>query len=431
MNRLKSVWNVACVLWAKWRSRQVVVMGDDKSGVNDESGQPGKNQLSENKKKKNERSGCLMAELKEYLLSHYEFRYNVLTEVTEMRPVQGQDRRFRVANQRELNSLCIDIRMQGIDCWDKDLSRYINSTKVEEYHPFQLYLDELPEWDGVDRVTELALRVSDNELWVRSFCRWMLALTAQWKGMTGVHANSVAPMLISSEQGMLKSTFCKSIVPDSLKDYYMDSFDLSSQGQAELKMALMGLINLDEFDKFSSHKMPLLKNIMQTSSLNLRKAHQKNFRSLPRIASFIGTSNKKDLLADPTGSRRFVCVEPLHKINCDGIVHDQLYAQLKAALEKGERYWFVEAEEKEIQQHNASYYRQSLEEELFFSSFRAARVGEPCSLLSLSEIFKLLKQKNPSVMRGINPVHFGQALVSSGVLRKHTRDGNRYCVICL
>ena len=32
-------------------------------------------------------------------------------------------------------------------------------------------------------------------------------MTAQWMGVTGSHANSVAPLLISTEQGYFKSTF--------------------------------------------------------------------------------------------------------------------------------------------------------------------------------------------------------------------------------
>lgn len=37
---------------------------------------------------------------------------------------------------------------------------------------------------------------------------------------------------------------------------------LTSQGQAE-DAGKMGLLNMDEFDKYADNKMPLLKNLMQ------------------------------------------------------------------------------------------------------------------------------------------------------------------------
>ena len=101
-----------------------------------------------------------------------------------------------------------------------------------------------------------------------------------------------------------------------------------------------------------------MKNLMQMASLSLCKAYQKNYRVLPRIASFIGTSNRKDLLTDPTGSRRFICVEVEHPIDCEAIEHEQLYAQLKVAILSGQRYWFTKEEEQELQKSNLSFYRQ-------------------------------------------------------------------------
>ena len=87
-------------------------------------------------------------------------------------------------------------------------------------------------------------------------------------------------------------------MPDVLKAYYTESYDLGP-ASAEAKLAACGLINLDEFDKLSASKMPLLKNLMQTSALNIRKAYKRSASALPRIASFIGTSNREDLLVDP------------------------------------------------------------------------------------------------------------------------------------
>ena len=90
-------------------------------------------------------------------------------------------------------------------------------------------MDELPPWDGIDRLTPLARRVSALPLWIKGFHTWMLGLAAQWTGKTGVHANSVAPILISAEQGRMKSTFCKSLMPRVLQRYYMDNLKLTSE----------------------------------------------------------------------------------------------------------------------------------------------------------------------------------------------------------
>lgn len=389
----------------------------------------------ETKEGKEKDTSCKTKNLTEnvesFLKSHYDFRYNVLTEETEFRSLERMSEGFQSVNQRVLNTLCLEAHEAGIACWDRDLSRCIYSTRIVDYHPFRLYLDELPKWDGVDRVLALARRVSENPLWEKEFRIWMLGMTAQWMGIMGDHANSVAPLLISTEQGYLKSTFCKSLLPSVLQRYYMDKVDLTSQGNVERRLAEMGLLNLDEFDKYSPAKMPLLKNLMQMASLSLCKAYQKNYRSLPRIASFIGTSNRKDLLTDPTGSRRFICVVVEHPIDCKAIEYEQLYAQLKEEVLSGERYWFTKEEEQELQRNNLSFYRQGPVEDVLRSCFRSVEKGEECELLSAADIFQCLKKKNPAAMRGANPASLAQILVTVGIERKHTKFGNVYRVIAV
>lgn len=262
----------------------------------------------------------------------------------------------------------------------------------------------------------------------------MLGLAAQWTGKTGKHANSVAPLLVSTRQGCLKSTFCKSLMPDSLSRYYSDEVELTSRSNVTRKMSEMGLLNLDEFDKYSIGKMPLLKNLMQMADLNLCKAYQKNFRNLPRIASFIGTSNRFDLLSDSTGSRRFLCVEVKEKINCSHIEHKQIYAQLKQELSNGARYWFTAEEEQELQEHNRTFQRRNMTDEVLFSCFRPATEKDTKEMvhnLSAADIFKALKKQNPAAMRGVNPNSFAQLLSPAGFVRKRGRYGNFYPVVQL
>lgn len=325
---------------------------------------------------------ALSGDIEEFLTSRYDFRYNLLTDETEFRPAGQRTATFTPVGKRELNTFCIEAHAEGIPCWDKDLNRYVYSTYIPAYHPFLLYMDELPDWDGKDRLAALACRVSSRLHWVRGFHTWMLGLASQWMGVSGLHANSVAPVLVSREQGRRKSSFCRALMPDVLARYYTDNLKLTSQGQAERMLAEMGLLNMDEFDKYADNKMPLLKNLMQMSVLNIRKAYQQNFRQLPRIASFIGTSN-----------------------------------------------WFTKPEEEELQWHNEAFYRVSLVEEAVHSLFRTPLPAEKSFDLTAADIFDELQKTHPALMRGSNPMQFGSVLLRVGLKRRHTKYGNVYEVV--
>ena len=396
---------------------------------------------------KKAKSSSLMQEVTAFLTSRYRFRFNVLTEETEVAEVTNNipdtHLRYTKVDERWMNTLSMEAIETGIDCWDRDIQRFVRSRRISEYHPFTAYFEQLPEWDGTDRVSALARRVSDNPIWVNGFHRWMLGLSAQWmqfhpdtnnanRANSINRANSVAPLLVSSRQGLGKSTFCRLLMPDVLKAYYTESYDLGSPASAEAKLAAYGLINLDEFDKLSASKMPLLKNLMQASALNIRKAYKRSASALPRIASFIGTSNREDLLVDRTGSRRFLCVSLEHAIDCTTPVeYEQLYAQLKAELLSGERSWFNKEEEQAIQQHNALFYKHIPEEEVFRLCFRfATQEDHPQEVLTLSatQLFERMKSAHPSVMRGMTAYSLSRILPQLGE-RVHTAKGNVYRVV--
>ena len=368
-------------------------------------------------------------DMETFLSMHYQFRFNVLTGMTEYRVKQEGCADFRVLDERERNTIFMKLKGEKLKCTFSGLLRYIHSSLIEEYHPFKSFFSNLPSWDGRDHVSELAARVSDNPLWIKGFHRWMLAVVAQWQGLDTVHANSVAPVLISTEQGMMKSTFCKSLMPECLQAYYTDRIDMTSEGCLENKLALMGLINMDEFDQIPTNRMAQLKNLMQTPSITIRQAYKKNFRQLPRIASFIGTSNRKDLLTDPTGSRRFLCIEVMQKIDCTSLDINQVYAQLKTELANGERYWFTSEEEQEIQENNSPYRQVRPEEELLLSHYRIPMEGEAYEMLSLVEMLNELRSEYAPLLRHCDYKLFGCFLQAAGMERVHTRQGNRYKVV--
>ena len=368
------------------------------------------------------------ADIISFLNRTCELRFNVLTECTECR-LKGEDS-FHPLTDRIRNMLCVQAQDAGISCWDRDLNRLIESARVPNYHPFRGYFATLPAWDGRDRLTDLAARVSTDEKWRRHFHRWMLGLAAQWAGFgDGMHAHSVAPLLVSDQQGMGKSTFCRALMPAELTAYYTDSVNLNQQDKLERHLIEMGLINLDEFDRIPASRQPQLKNTMQLSALSIRRAYKKHTSNLPRVASFIGTSNSRELLTDHTGSRRFICVMVERPIDVSDLDHAQIYAQLKAELEAGEQYWFSKEEETEIQLANQPFYRTSPAEEVIRCHFRAPREGEASRLCSLPELAEELRKLSPGQTTEIKLRALAQSLVAAGIQRIHTSAGNRYRVV--
>ena len=404
-------------IWKKWFGKKIELMCEE---TLPEILEP---MLTDEKKK----LPSLLHRLEEYLFGKYDFRFNVLTEQAEFRTKGEGD--FHQVDQRMMNTFCMESREEGINCWDRDISRLLFSQKVDDFHPFRQYVEDLPQWDGVDRVSELARRVSSLPVWVNGFHRWMLGMVAQWMGLDGQCANAVAPLLISTQQGRCKSTFCSILLPKELQKFYIDKFDITSVSGCEQKLSHFGLINMDEFDRYGLRTMATLKNLMQLKKLNFRKSHRSYYSQLPRIASFIGTSNQKELLTDTTGSRRFICVEVLGEIDCTLPEYVQLYAQLKSELLAGERYWFSSEEEREIQEHNRSFYKHAPEQEIFFRCFRLPSEEEQGVQLSSTEIFCRLQKKFPAALRGCNVVNMGKMLMALGVERVRTRNGSAYRVV--
>ena len=385
--------------------------------------------------KKSEKAGkatnwsqTMTLQLKKYLEEHFIFRYNSLTGATEFRR-KNDTGCFHAINDREMNGFIVDARLEGIPCWRSDIPTLVLSSKVEAYNPFHLYVQELPEWDGVDRVTSLLLRVSDNELWLKGGRCWLRAMLSQWSGEKRLHANVLTPILISGKQGLSKSTFCQLLMPDSLRGYFLDNLNLAASTSPERKLVKNGLINLDEFDKIKEGQQATLKNLLQMTNVPVFHGKRLGWENEPRLASFIATTNSYQILTDPSGSRRFLCVEVLKPISEQPLEHKQIYAQLSAELASGEPDYLNREEEKLLQMQNKAYYRQSLLEDVFYNCFRRPQDSENGIWLTAAEIYKVLHHFNSAALKDVSARQLSLRLSAMGFCPKHSAFGNRYYVL--
>lgn len=366
----------------------------------------------------------------EFMQRRYEFRFNTMTTMTEYRERNAFCFYFRPLTNRVRNSIAMNARQEGLNLWDRDVIRYLDSDRIPLYNPIEDFLFGLDiRWDGRDRIRELAKRVPcDNRHWPDLFYRWFLNMVAHWRQTDRRYANCTVPLLVGP-QAYRKSTFCRSLLPPELQAYYTDRIDFSNKRDAELSLNRFALINMDEFDQNGASQQAFLKHIIQKPTINIRRPHGTATQEMRRYASFIGTSNHKDLLTDTSGSRRYIVVYLTGPIDCSPIDYEQLYAQAMHDLSKGERHWFDTEEEKVMTEHNQEFQVMSVAEQLYHEYFRAAEEGEEYEQLMAIEILEQLKRDSKMNVSICSIVEFGRILQKNKVPSVHTKRGNFYKVV--
>ena len=366
----------------------------------------------------------------EFMQRRYEFRYNTMTTVTEYRERNTFCFYFRPLSSRVRNSIAMNARLEGLSLWDRDVVRYLDSDRIPIFNPIEGFLFGLDvRWDGHDRIRELAARVPcNNRHWADLFYRWFLNMVAHWRQTDRKYANCTVPLLVGP-QAYRKSTFCRSLLPPELQAYYTDRIDFSNKRDAEISLNRFALINMDEFDQNRVNQQAFLKHILQKPIVNVRRPHGTATQEMRRYASFIGTSNHKDLLTDTSGSRRYIVVDVTGPIDCSPIDYEQLYAQAMHDLYKGERYWFDPEDEKVMNESNQEFQVMPIAEQLFHEYFRAATEGEECEQFLAIEILEQVQHDSKIRVSDCNIIQFGRILQKNRVPSVHTKRGNVYRVV--
>ena len=370
-------------------------------------------------------------DMAQFVMENFEFRHNIVRDLYEYRR-NGDSDGWKLVDNRQMNSINCRIQDDGeIFCLSSYVRQRVESDLAVDYHPVREYLSKVRgQWDGAtDYIGDFARRISQSDYCQRMVRIWLRAVVAQWLGVGGHHANSVMLLLVSQQQGLGKSTFFASMLPKEIADYYTDDFNLKAKGNAYRKMVEFALVSLDEFEKIGHKKMPELKSMMQTTKPSFIGAYKKNFNHLPRIASFVGTTNERHVLTDRTGSRRFLVLEPDGFINAEDISHDQLYAQLLHEVEEQHLpHWFTKEEEAEMERHNKEYYVLDAVERLFLQYFTIPEQEDEGVFMSGAEMIRELSKHSKKTMEHVTTNSFGRSMTRLGVKRVGRHDTDGYIV---
>lgn len=367
------------------------------------------------------------------LESRYDFRYNTVMKFVEYMPKDKGWYGYQPVEPRVQKRMTLEVQLADIRVSIKDVRNFLESDYIKNYNPIDEYLFQCyDKWDGKDHIRALARTVpTANPHWADWFYTWFLGMVDQWRGYSHrQYGNSVAPLLIS-KQGYNKSTFCRRLLPPELQWGYSDNLILSEKRQVYQAMAQFMVINLDEFNQISPQvQQGFLKNLIQLPTLKYKPPYGSHVMEFPRLASFIATSNMKDILSDPSGNRRFIGVELTGPIDVSVRPnYQQLFAQALSALNNGEKSYFDAQQVKLIMKSNSQFEVIQPIDQYFLLYFELVEDEKEGDYLTAAEIFDYLKKQIGSSLKVNSLMGFGRKLANMSEL-KHKRfaDGMKYLV---
>ena len=373
------------------------------------------------------------SEIEAYLSTHYEFRYNTVLGRTEYR--SKNDAHFSKVGRYEINTLRREIDNDiGIISSSDNLYSIIESSFSPRINPIQEYFKALPLVDigcdeGNSNISSLSLKaipelascvvVRNHEKWLPYLTKWLVAVVAN--AMDDRECRNHTCLVLTGEQGKFKTTFLDLLCPPALHGYSYTGKIYPQEKDTLIYIGQNLIVNTDDQLKaLNKRDENELKNLITCPMVKYRIPYDKYVEEHPHLASFVASVNGNDFLTDPTGSRRFLPFEVL-SIDIErakAISMDKVYAEAKALLNAGFRYWFDDDEIAELYRESEDFQVQTAEMELLLRCFEKPTEDENYLLMTTTEILTYLGiyTHQPLVAK-----RMGEALKKAGYIKVSKR----------
>ena len=367
------------------------------------------------------------SEIEAYLSIRYEFRYNTVLGRTEYCRMNSSD--FTKVGRYEINTLRREIDNDiGIITSSENLYSIIESSFSPRINPIQEYFKNLPLVDvsssspfSLKAIPDLAscVVVRNSDKWLPYLTKWLVAVVAN--AMDDRECRNHTCLVLTGEQGKFKTTFLDLLCPPALHGY---SYTGKIYPQEKDTLTYIGqnlIVNIDDQLKaLNKRDENELKNLITCPMVKYRMPYDKYVEEHPHLASFVASVNGNDFLTDPTGSRRFLPFEVL-SIDIEKakrISMDDVYAEAKALLKSGFRYWFDDEEIAELYRESEDFQVQTAEMEPLLRCFEKPAEDENYSLMTTTEILTYLGiyTHQPLVAK-----RMGEALKKAGYIKVSKR----------
>jgi predicted P-loop ATPase len=346
---------------------------------------------------------------------HFDVHYNLVRARPEIRlrkPFPNAPdcftEKFTPVGNREKQSLRVWLKTQGVNASKDSVEMILESHLCPRWNPFFDFYDNLPIWDGIDRITQYAdtVRTTSQPYWRKFFRKWLCSMVAAWKYDNVVNHSVI--VLVGRKQGTGKTRWIGDILPPELADYYALLAHIDTADRyMKILLSEKGLVNLDDFEELTRKEHGKLKSFITQPQIASRRNYGENEDFIHR-ASIAGSTNQRYFLSDMSGSRRWIVVElvesdenPISEKDARAIDKSQLYAQCRHIIESGETYYVASSDFEEIETHNAQFKLASPEEELVALNFRKPDETETAEMLTASEIKSILEARYKTTLSDV------------------------------
>ena len=375
-------------------------------------------------------------EIRAWLEDHYRVYYNLVTDQSVFHK-KSEPENLQLLDDRAIENMRCEMEQDTRKIvLPRDEMSVLKSDYAHLFHPVRTYLNSLDEWDGIDRVAQLASFVTveptqadmsiekAQEQFSWALHKWLVGLVATC--LSDRERNEQVLTLIG-EQGGYKTNFFRHILPPLLREYFWEN-NHNSFSSKDDKLALTEncIADIEEIEAFNDRDTAELKSLISAYLIKERRPYAKFRTPKARLASFCATGNTQRFLTDLTGNRRWFCflVKKIKKPWDWGIDYRQLYAQLRDEYLNGFQYWLEKPEEKRLEAMNAPFRVITKEEELINARLAKPRGNQPYKRMSatmisiyltgylnaqlsvkkISEIMRLLKYRSTNV-HGVEYFH--------------------------
>ena len=376
-----------------------------------------------------------LMQIEEFFEQNYLFRNNVLNGRYEVARVSQNPLVYQHLTTERWNSIVwnLEMALPDVKSIKNYAELYVYSEHTPLFDPIKDYLEHLPSWDGKDHVGRLInclAGVNEKQKeWLRI---WLRSMVTHWLKIEVEHANDVV-LLLMGDQGCGKSTFCQRILPKNLREYYLDHLNLGNKFDKEMALTHNLLVNIDEFDQVKNSQQAELKHTISKTKVNGRRIYASVQTDQHRYASFVATTNSRQPLKDPTGSRRYLCIDIKKNELIDNtldIDYAQFYAQILNEIKSGKCCYFNREETILLQEANQPYQQTVDLAAMTEACFRKPKEKEEVKPTITTDILEELSCHYPQVLpTQKTKIAIAVALKSLGYKSTHTHKGSAYYVV--